>query len=58
MRKLSELSLADLLGLYNNYIIVQTTNCGSAWSVISETKCDAVEIEIETRISNIDFTNE
>lgn len=57
MRKLSELSLADLLGLYNNYMIVRTTNCGSAWRVIDETEYDAIEKEIKTRISNIDFTN-
>lgn len=57
MKKLSELTLSDLISMYNNYMIVKTTNCGSAWAVISERKADLLEQEIKKRIFNIDFNN-
>ena len=55
MRNLSELTLADLVSLYNNYMIVETTNCGYAWQILSEDEFNAVKKEINLRTSKINF---
>lgn len=55
MKKLSELSLADLLGLYNNYMIADTTNCGSAWKILDEYEFEEVQKEIQKRTNTIEF---
>lgn len=58
MKSLSELTLADLMGLYNNYILVEKAGLkiGVHYSVIWKTEnIDKLESEIKSRIKNIEF---
>ena len=55
LSSLSSLSLVELIALYNNYVLVKSSNCGSAWSLLDETKIEFVRHEIETRLNSVDF---
>lgn len=66
MKKLSELSLADLVSLYNNYMITRLTptrdlqqeNRVNSWVILTPKQFKDVDKEIKTRISNINFKEE
>lgn len=63
MKNLSELSLADLMGIYNNYILVYKLGAqiklGIHYSVVWEGngKIDQLESEINKRIKEINFNS-
>lgn len=48
--KVKKLSLCELLGLYNNYVIVRGANLRSEWSVITEREFTIVDAEIKKRL--------
>jgi len=63
MKKLSELSLSELLALYNHFMTVkfvptrdqQEEAETNTWLVINKTQFKAVDSEINKRIAEIDF---
>jgi len=63
MKKLSELPLSELLGLYNHYMSVKlvptrdqySQSIVDSWLVINKVQFKAVESEINERLKGIDF---
>lgn len=55
MKNLKELSLVDLIALYNNHVSVQGHNIGAAYYLLSETEFNEVQREIRLRLEDIEF---
>jgi hypothetical protein len=54
--ELRDLSLADLIALHTNFMLFQSLeNCGARYQILTKPRFEAVEKEIERRLSLIEF---
>lgn len=51
--KISDLSLADLVSLYNNYVIMYSSKQENSYVILSNARFEVVEKEIHDRLNKI-----